>query len=47
MQIYDFDKNRKIINAELKDRYIKMKENLKKVLKKHIRNDNYPNENKY
>ena len=46
MQVYDFEKHRKIINAELKDRYIKRKENLKKV-KETYRNDNYPNENKY
>ena len=41
MQVYDFEKHRKIINAELKDRYIKRKENLKKV-KETYRNDNYP-----
>lgn len=46
MQVYDFEKHRKIINAELKDRYIKRKENLKKV-KETYRNNNYPNENKY
>ena len=33
MQVYDFEKHRKIINTELKDRYIKRKENLKKVKK--------------
>ena len=46
MRVYDFEKHRKIINAELKDRYIKRKENLKKV-KETYRNDNYPNENEY